>query len=84
MQVILMKCANCEKTIELLPFTCTCCGKRYCLDCRMPDGHNCEPHSRNWSAYLDNHLSMIEQEKATFSDVEQDELLRPEELDDLR
>jgi predicted nucleic acid binding AN1-type Zn finger protein len=79
-----MKCANCGKTIELLPFTCNCCGKRYCLECRTPDDHTCHPHKKNWSAFLDNRLMAMEQERADFTAVEPEDFIRPEEFDELR
>lgn len=89
-----MKCSHCGKTIMLLPFTCSCCGKRYCLECRMPDSHTCQPHRKNWSAYADNHFATIateqleemdrmEQESKSW-EIEPEALMRPEEFDNLR
>jgi hypothetical protein len=37
------KCSfpNCHKKIELLPYTCKFCGKKFCFEHRLPEYHNC-------------------------------------------
>lgn len=42
-----MKCNKCDKTITMIPFTCNCCGKTFCVDCRHPETHICKPDKRS-------------------------------------
>jgi len=34
-------CDNCGSPIGL-PIICTYCGKTFCIECRLPETHNCE------------------------------------------
>ena len=34
-------CNNCGNQIDGLPFKCKYCGLNYCLECRLPEYHNC-------------------------------------------
>lgn len=37
----MVNCGFCGKKINSLPFKCKFCGLYFCVDCRLPEAHNC-------------------------------------------
>jgi hypothetical protein len=36
-----MKCVECEREIESLPYKCKFCDKTFCIEHHLPENHNC-------------------------------------------
>ncbi|WP_367279185.1 AN1-type zinc finger domain-containing protein [Methanosarcina sp.] len=36
-----MKCQCCGEQIEIMAFKCKRCGELFCVDCRLPEIHDC-------------------------------------------
>ncbi|AYK13982.1 MAG: AN1-type zinc finger domain-containing protein [Methanosarcina flavescens] len=49
-------CENCGcQTDFRTSYTCSRCGESFCIDCRLPEYHNCtESIPRKWSNYVQN------------------------------
>ena len=45
------KCKNCGKTTPF-EFICSHCNKEFCVDCRLPETHNCEEFDRKTATPL--------------------------------
>lgn len=41
------RCANCNKKLGLIPFTCKC-QKNFCSKCRYPESHSCNFDFKNY------------------------------------
>ncbi len=46
-------CENCGKEIKSLPFKCKRCNKVLCVDCRLPEQHECKTIKRSWEEYAE-------------------------------
>ena len=38
---LMTKCQRCGRDVEGLPYTCRYCGGTFCVDCHLPEEHNC-------------------------------------------